>query len=74
MSKDELYVYLVAELEDSGTSTPDMPSIETFLHVWRKDFPHLKIPRYNTLGSCGDCLMFKLEMAEVSLFYKLLLS
>lgn len=65
MTQDELYVFLLSELEDSGTSIADSPSIETFRYVWRHHFPHLKIPRYNTLGSCGDCLTFKIQMSEL---------
>lgn len=31
------------------------PSLETFLRVWRNDFPDLVIPKYNTLGACTTC-------------------
>ena len=64
MTKDELFVHMLTELEDMGNMCADCPSIETFRYVWRNSFSHLKIPRYNTLGSCGECLKFKIDMAE----------
>jgi hypothetical protein len=34
-------------------------SPQTFLHVWRTEFPQLKIPCHNTLGVCNMCSLLK---------------
>jgi hypothetical protein len=62
MTKDELYVHMAEELTGTGLSFLDMPSIETFRLIWKSKFPQLKIPRYNTLGTCDVCLKFKLDL------------
>jgi hypothetical protein len=55
MTKDDLYVHMRDEFLEAGMEVLEIPSPQTFLHVWRKDFSHLKIPRHNTLGVCDTC-------------------
>jgi hypothetical protein len=37
----------------------EIPSPQTFHHIWRTDFPQLKIPCHNTLGVCNTCSLLK---------------
>ena len=65
MHKYDLYDLFLWELKHvTDRPKAEMPSYETFLMVWRNDFPHLKIPRHNTLGSCDTCLLFKSQMGN----------
>lgn len=60
MHKYDLFDLFLWELKHTmDRQDSEMPSYDTFLMVWREDFPHLKIPRHNTLGSCDTCLLLK---------------
>lgn len=50
---------------EEGLNPLEIPSPQTFLHVWRTQFPHLKIPRHNTLGVCGTCLQLKEDIRRL---------
>lgn len=64
MARSDLYMFMKQEFLEADRDPMDIPSLETFLYVWRKQFDHLKIPRYNTLGSCDVCLKLKTAMGN----------
>jgi hypothetical protein len=49
MAKNDLFVQMPDEFLEAGKSPLEIPSPQTFFHVWRNEFPHLKIPYHNTL-------------------------
>jgi hypothetical protein len=62
MAKDDLYVHMREEFQDQGMTPLEIPSPQTFLHVWCTQFPQLKIPRHNTLGVCNVCSVLKKDI------------
>lgn len=65
MAKDDLYVHMREEFQDLGMTPLEIPSPQTFLHVWRTQFPQLKIPRHNTLGVCDVCALLKKDIRSL---------
>ena len=61
MTKIDLYEFMKEELIDEGQSKKEIPSVETFLYVWRTEYKELVIPRYNTFGACDVCLSLKMQ-------------
>lgn len=59
MLKNDLYCIIVEELKEKETPLDDIPCPETFLYIWRTHYKNITIPRHNTLGSCGTCLLHK---------------
>ncbi len=66
MAKSDLYANMRDEFFQEGHGYEEIPSIQTFLHVWRTKFPELKIPWHNTLGVCGTCLQLKTDIRSLS--------
>jgi hypothetical protein len=50
-------MHMREEFQDQGMTPLEIPSPQTFLHVWCTQFPQLKIPRHNTLVS-AICAQF----------------
>lgn len=66
MKKQDLFYFMISELRENPTimNDKDYPSIDTFLSVWLDNFSELKIPAWNTLGTCDFCLYYKLELVK----------
>jgi hypothetical protein len=47
MAKDDMLVQMQDKFLEAGISPLKIPSLQTFLHVWRNEFLYLKIPRHN---------------------------
>jgi hypothetical protein len=62
MAKDDLFVQMQDEFLEAGMTSLEIPSSQTFHHVWRTDFPQLKIPCHNTLGVCDMCSLLKKDI------------
>jgi hypothetical protein len=62
MAKDDLYVHMREEFQDQGMTPLEIPSPQTFLHVWCTQFPQLKIPHHNTLGVCDMSSVLKKDI------------
>lgn len=58
LRKIDLYEECIDSLSQLYAAS-DLPSMTTFLRVWRKDFPFLKIPRVTRLGKCDTCVTLK---------------
>jgi hypothetical protein len=65
MAQDDLFVQMQDEFLEAGMSPLEIPSPQTFLHVWRNEFPHLKIPCHNTLGVCDTCSLLKKDIRSL---------
>ena len=57
---------MTEEFKEDGVLGDEIASVETFKYVWRKKFPQLVIPRYNTLGGCDVCLGLKMQKRQFS--------
>lgn len=55
-TKSDYYKEYAAEVKTSV-------KLETFLLIWRKEFPNLKIPRQKRLGKCKVCAELKEKLA-----------
>jgi hypothetical protein len=65
MAKDDLFVQMRDEFLEAGMSPLEIPSPQTFLHVWKNEFPHLKIPHHNILGVCDTCSLLKKDIRSL---------
>jgi hypothetical protein len=54
------------EFLEAGMTPLEIPSPQTFCHVWRTDFPQLKIPRHNPLGVHNICSLLNKTHSESS--------
>jgi len=63
--KQSLYELFISELS-TLYGPGDLPTSNTFMQVWAKHFPHLKVPHSVTLGKCDVCctLNTKIEAAK----------
>jgi hypothetical protein len=52
--KVDIYDVMISEMHYSY-SKADLPSLNLFYQVWKKNFQHLKIPKECRLGRCDDC-------------------
>jgi hypothetical protein len=62
MAKDDLFFQIRDKFLEAGMTPLEIPSPQTFHHIWRTDFPRLKIPRHNTLGVCNTCSLLKKDI------------
>jgi hypothetical protein len=65
MAKDDLFVRIRDEFLEAGMTPLEIPSPQTFHHIWRTDFPQLKIPRHNTSGVCDTCSLLKKDIQSL---------
>jgi hypothetical protein len=65
IAKDDLFVQMQNEFVEAGMSPLEIPSPQTFLYMWRTEFPHLKMPRHNTLGVCDTCSFLKKDIRSL---------
>jgi hypothetical protein len=59
MTKWDFYSIFQDEMIELGIESQEVLSAETFMLVWRREYPQLKIPRHNTLSSCDQCITLK---------------
>lgn len=52
--KIDIFDVMISEMRYSYSQS-DLPSSQLFYQVWKKDFPHLKIPKECRLGRCDEC-------------------
>ena len=55
-TKSDYYREYVSEIKDAV-------KLQTFLQIWRQEFPNLKIPRQKRLGKCKICADLKEKLA-----------